>query len=78
MASHFYFLQYLIYTVALEKFLKSRLNEKYSYEKNFGGIFYIFLRGVDDNPESHRGIFHDRPDEAVINDLSKLLCERSI
>jgi len=74
MAKHFYFMQYLIYTAALDKFLRTRIAD-YSYEKDFGGIYYIFLRGADDNQESHRGIFHDRPDELTVKSLSRLLCK---
>ena len=74
MAKHYYFLQYLIYTVALNKYLSESLTN-YDYDKNFGGVFYIFLRGVNQDPESDSGIFHDKPDKELIEKLSKALGE---
>lgn len=70
MASHFYFLQYLLYSVALHQFLRNRL-AGYDYRQNFGGIYYLFLRGAGDMP--HRGIFHDRPAMQLIEDLSGVM-----
>jgi len=72
MEEHFYFLQYLIYTVALDQYLKVRL-PNYSYDKHFGGVFYIFLRGVDPDKGSEYGIFRDRPSEKLIERLNSEL-----
>jgi exodeoxyribonuclease V beta subunit len=58
MKKHRYDLQYHIYTVALHRYLSLTLSG-YSYEKNFGGVYYIFLRGAD--PGTRNGIFYDRP-----------------
>ncbi len=68
MNKNFYFLQYLIYTVALNRFLASRLSD-YDYKRDFGGVFYIFLRGV--NSENRNGIFSTRPDYGLISQLDK-------
>ena len=66
-----YDLQYHLYTVALDKFLRTRL-AGYDYEKHFGGVRYIFLRGVTpEKPEL--GIFHARPTAEKIAQLSSLL-----
>lgn len=70
MAVHAYFLQYLVYTVALHQFLKGRL-QGYSYDTHFGGVFYLFLRGM--GRDGDHGIFYDRPSLALIEDLSKVL-----
>ena len=68
-----YDLQYYIYTVALDKYLRRRL-ANYDYEKHFGGIRYIFLRGLAvEKPEL--GIFCDRPAAGKIAALSALLSE---
>ncbi len=69
MEKEFYILQYHIYTVALNQYLKNRIRD-YSYENNFGGIFYIFLRGVDPGKSSDFGIFRDRPPEKLIDALT--------
>ena len=45
MRKHCYRLQYLIYLVALRRFLKARLGEKFR-ESMIGGAIYVFLRGV--------------------------------
>lgn len=71
---HYYFLQYHLYTVAADLFLRGRI-PGYDYEKHFGGVFYIFLRGVD--PASPgRGIFQDRPGAPLIRDLRETLTGR--
>jgi exodeoxyribonuclease V beta subunit len=66
-----YHFQYQLYTVALDRYLRHRL-PGYDYTKHFGGVFYIFLRGVDPaRPEF--GIFRDRPKEKFIRELEQLL-----
>ncbi|KEI34722.1 exodeoxyribonuclease V beta chain [Francisella sp. W12-1067] len=42
-----YDLQYLIYGVALHRFLRQNL-ENYEFDKNFGGVYYFYLRGFKD------------------------------
>ena len=49
-----YHLQYLIYALAVEKFLKSKLSN-FDFEKQFGGVIYLFLRGTRSNENS--GVF---------------------
>lgn len=43
-----YDLQFLIYTLASWRFLKSRIKE-FDFEKNFGGVLYLFVRGLADD-----------------------------
>ena len=69
MAREGYNLQYLIYTVALHRYLGSRL-PGYSYEEHFGGVFYIFLRGVRQTAGPAFGIFRDKPDVGLIRSLT--------
>ena len=45
MSASLYDLQYHIYTVALHLYLKERV-PAYAYQRDFGGVFYLFLRGV--------------------------------
>ena len=71
MRDHNYGLQYWIYTLVLHRFLAGTL-PGYSYEQNFGGVFYLFARGM--SPEyPGNGIFYDRPDLAVLDKLQKSL-----
>jgi len=71
MAAHGYYLQYLLYTVALDAFLRQRLAD-YDYERHMGGVYYVFLRGVDDAVPG-RGIFHERPAASLIGALASML-----
>ncbi|MCA1765843.1 MAG: exodeoxyribonuclease V subunit beta [Desulfobulbaceae bacterium] len=71
MAAEHYFLQYLIYTVALHRYLESRL-PGYDYETNFGGVFYVFLRGLGGRDGGDTGVFRDRPKFSLVSDLSDL------
>ncbi|WP_144113557.1 exodeoxyribonuclease V subunit beta [Paraburkholderia sp. BCC1886] len=45
MASHAYHLQALLYTVALHRYLRTRVRG-YSYDTHIGGYLYLFVRGV--------------------------------
>ncbi|WP_315820730.1 PD-(D/E)XK nuclease family protein [Paraflavitalea speifideaquila] len=44
MNEHNYHLQYLIYTLAVKKYLESRLTQ-FDYHTQFGGVIYLFVRG---------------------------------
>ena len=72
MEDAFYVLQYYIYTVALNQYLKLRIPE-YNYETHFGGVYYIFLRGVEPDRGAEFGIFRDRPPEELIQELCTTL-----
>ena len=67
-----YVLQYLIYTVALHRYLKHRIPD-YHYEEHFGGVYYLFLRGMDPALDNHCGVYYDRPGQALIGPLERLL-----
>ena len=70
MAQALYNLQYYIYTVALHKYLESRIPD-YAYDRHFGGVFYLFVRGIHpDHPGA--GIFYDRPQSGLVTALSNL------
>ena len=72
MARNHYFLQYHLYTLALDRYLRLRL-PGYDYQKHFGGICYVFLRGVDPERGSHYGLFRDRPSVELTAELSNSL-----
>jgi exodeoxyribonuclease V beta subunit len=69
-----YGLQYLLYTVALHQYLKLRLPD-YDYDKSFGGVYYVFVRGVDPVKGSQYGVYWDRPPETLVHDLADALIE---
>jgi exodeoxyribonuclease V beta subunit len=72
MEENFYSLQYMIYTLALNRYLKLRARE-YDYEKHFGGVLYVFLRGVNPAKGTQFGIYRDKPPRDVIERLSEEL-----
>jgi exodeoxyribonuclease V beta subunit len=72
MAREAYVLQYLIYTVALHRYLGLRAPD-YDYERHFGGVFYLFLRGMDPARGAECGVFHDRPAAPLVTALDTLM-----
>ncbi|MGN8224052.1 exodeoxyribonuclease V subunit beta [Gracilimonas sp. BCB1] len=62
-----YDLQYHIYSLALHRFLSNRV-KGYNYEEHFGGVLYLFLRGVDKHKPGS-GVFFDEPDSELIKQL---------
>jgi len=72
MARESYLLQYLIYTVALHRYLRLRVPD-YDYERHFGGVYYLFLRGMDPAQGPACGVFHDRPAPALVVALDDLM-----
>ena len=61
-----YDLQALIYTVALHRWLRFRLGADYDYARDFGGIRYLFCRGLDAGRGDSPGIHAQRfPPELV-------------
>ncbi|MFZ7110375.1 MAG: exodeoxyribonuclease V subunit beta, partial [Desulfatiglandales bacterium] len=78
MAEGLYTLQYLIYALALDQYLRLRL-PGYDYEKSFGGVFYIFLRGVEPERSAEYGIYRARPSAGLIHLLhDRLIDEEAI
>lgn len=76
MERNLYPLQYLLYTVALNRYLALRIRN-YSYTDHFGGVFYLFVRGMDAQQPEQYGIFRDLPPAGLIEDLTSCLlaCE---
>ncbi len=71
MKSSFYDIQYYIYSLALKKFLESR-NPDTDFETVFGGVIYLFLRGIDINRKG-QGVFFDKPSTESLNKLENTL-----
>ena len=77
MEAHHYFVQYHLYTLALHRYLRSRLGEAWDYDRDFGGVYYLFLRGMTgpDTPirHGHRdGVFFDKPPVDLVHALDQL------
>ena len=65
-----YHLQYLIYTVALTKYLSLRKPD-FDYERDFGGVIYLFVRGVRFNQKN--GFYFNKPKLIAIQNFIKLI-----
>nr|WP_321282409.1 exodeoxyribonuclease V subunit beta [uncultured Vibrio sp.] len=70
MADHRYDLQYQVYALALHRFLRSRL-ANYQYDQHFGGVYYLFLRGMDG--QSDHGIFSAKPTLEFLHEMDRLI-----
>jgi len=74
MVEHGYDLQYLIYVVALHRYLKQRLPD-YNYEMHIGGVYYLFLRGMSPERGAKSGVYSGRPTAEEIEALNQLFME---
>jgi exodeoxyribonuclease V beta subunit len=74
MGREYYLLQYHLYTVALDQYLRLRL-PGYTYETHFGGVFYVFLRGVEPTLGPEFGVFRDLPPPGLIKALREELIQ---
>ncbi|MGD9226192.1 MAG: hypothetical protein PVF26_06810, partial [Desulfobacterales bacterium] len=72
MQENYYILQYHLYVLALCQYLR-QLKSDFHYESDFGGVFYIFIRGIDSRRDPEFGIFYDLPKAEFINALGKAL-----
>ena len=70
MSHHDYFLQYHLYTLAVHRWLGRRLRD-YDYDRHFGGVLYLFARGMSPDHPAQTGIFHDRPSRELVQALSE-------
>jgi exodeoxyribonuclease V beta subunit len=72
MQANHYGLQYHLYLVALHRLLKKRLAD-YDYERDFGGVYYLYLRGI--NPlDASTGVYFHRPCREAVEELEKIIC----
>jgi len=70
-----YILQYHLYALALHAYLKQRIPD-YCVETHFGGVYYLFLRGIDPVRGMKTGVYFDRPSEARLTILYESLIEK--
>jgi len=59
MTDNNYHLQYLIYSYAVKLYLKHRLGDAFDFEQNFGGVLYLFVRGMREGKTT--GIYFAKP-----------------
>lgn len=64
-------MQILFYSLALYRFLNNTVHN-FSYEKDFGGVIYLYLRGMNSSDTVSPGQFYVKPSEKIIQRLSSL------
>ncbi|SMC21674.1 DNA helicase/exodeoxyribonuclease V, beta subunit [Desulfacinum hydrothermale DSM 13146] len=72
MRQHRYPLQMLVYTLAVHRYLKTRISS-YDYDRHFGGVYYLFLRGMRPEKGASTGVFHHRPSRKLVERLNEML-----
>ena len=71
MSESWYDLQYLLYTLALHRYLRQRIRD-YDYERHFGGVYYLFVRGMSPEQGSSSGVYYTRPSRSLIEALDRV------
>ncbi len=71
-ALHDYDLQWLVYTLALHRWLRQQVRD-YDYDCHVGGVYYLFVRGMGEG----RGVHVDRPPRALIEAMDALFEARA-
>lgn len=66
-AAHDYDLQYLLYVLALHRWLR-RVLPGYDHERHMGDVYYLFVRDLSDG----QGVHRDRPPRALIEAMDAL------
>ena len=72
-----YHLQFSLYTVALDAHLSRCLGKDWNYERDFGGVYYLYLRGFGTHPEGKHGAFFHRPSADFVTKLRSILQSRT-
>ena len=62
-----YHLQYLLYTLAADRYLASRLGDAYDYARDFGGVMYLFMRGIRSG--SSDGVYTSHVDPSTLDTM---------
>ncbi|WP_234446537.1 exodeoxyribonuclease V subunit beta [Luteimonas sp. MC1750] len=78
MAHSEYDLQALIYTLALHRWLHFRLDDRYDYARDFGGVRYVFCRGLDAARTDAQGVQAWRFDPELVEELDALFSGHSV
>ncbi|QOL24946.1 exodeoxyribonuclease V subunit beta [Thalassotalea sp. LPB0316] len=68
---HHYDLQYLIYCLALHRYLSTQLPD-YKVAEHFGGIYYLYLRGMSPTSEENTGVYYRDISENELTQLDKI------
>ncbi|WP_068546444.1 exodeoxyribonuclease V subunit beta [Thalassotalea crassostreae] len=74
---NFYDLQFLIYSLALHRYLKIRVDD-YDPELHFGGVYYLYLRGMSAGNKDFQGVFYDNISASFLEQLDSVFRGESL
>lgn len=75
---NYYDLQYLIYSLALHRYLKQKLPD-YSVDDHFGGIYYLYLRGMtNDVRQNGAGVYYRQISPNELTQLDDLFLGKEL
>jgi exodeoxyribonuclease V beta subunit len=77
MDAHHYRLQCCLYAVALRRYLAYRLAD-FDYQRDFGGAYYLFVRGMDEASPPGTGVVFDRPSLALLDALDGFFAGKTV
>lgn len=66
-----YDIQYHIYLLSFLRYMKAK-SPGFDYQTDFGGVIYLFLRGIQSGVD-RSGVFYHKPELEVINKLDALM-----
>lgn len=72
MAASEYDLQALLYTLAVHRWMRLRMGPAYDYDRDFGGVRYVFCRGLE-AADPTRGLFVPRFGRELVEAVDALL-----
>ncbi len=73
---NFYDLQFLIYSLALHRYLKRRIAH-YQVKQHFGGVYYLYLRGMHPEQQHFQGVFHNSLSPQLLEQLDAVFLGKS-
>jgi ATP-dependent exoDNAse (exonuclease V) beta subunit len=66
-----YHLQFAIYSMVADEYMRARLGSRWDYRAHFGGAYYLFLRAFGIDPKRHPdlGVFYHLPSPEFLERL---------
>jgi exodeoxyribonuclease V beta subunit len=71
-----YDLQYQLYSLSTLRWLKQKMGGRFDPGRHFGGVFYLFIRGMNGNKKGE-GVYHVPPERLLpVEALEKTIRQR--
>ncbi|PCJ56783.1 MAG: hypothetical protein COA79_17675 [Planctomycetota bacterium] len=78
MTQNEYDLQYMIYMVSVYRWLNGIMGKDFNWSKSFGGVIYLFVRGVDSKvPNNDSGVYFEATENILpIKEIRDVIVEK--